>query len=140
MLAGHVWHGEVCIRSRNGHLFWVQATIVPLHDDAGVLTQFITIRTDITARKLMESEINAAEARLRDITNTVPGVVFRCEISPDRIRYTFVSDRLMEIRGLEREALMADGRIAIGQIITEDRDRFLNGVPAGAQEIGRAQV
>ncbi|MBK7049479.1 MAG: response regulator [Rhodoferax sp.] len=133
VLAGHVWHGEVCSRSRNGHLFWVQATIVPLHDDAGVLTQFITIRTDITARKLMESEINAAEARLRDITNTVPGVVFRCEISPDRIRYTFVSDRLMEIRGLEREALMADGRIAIGQIITEDRDRFLNGVHAAAQ-------
>jgi two-component system sensor histidine kinase/response regulator len=130
--AGNVWHGEVCSRSRNGRLFWVQATIVPMRDDAGVLTQYITIRTDITARKLMESEINAAQARLRDITNTVPGVVFRCEVMPDQIRYTFVSDRLHEIRGLERDALMADGSIAIQQIVAEDKERFLQGVHAAA--------
>jgi PAS domain-containing protein len=69
----------------------------------GVPTQFIAIRTDITERKLMEVTINAAEARLRHITNAVPGVVYQCEIGQGRIRYTFVSDRLGEIRGLDRE-------------------------------------
>ena len=128
ILAGKVWHGEICNRSRHGDLYWVQSTIVPLRDNTGVPTQFIAIRTNITARKLMEVEINAAEARLRHITNAVPGVVYQCEVGRGQTRYTFVSDRLNEIRGLDREFLMADGRISEQQIVIEDRDRCVQGV------------
>lgn len=132
ILAGKVWHGEICNRSRNGRLYWVQSTIVPLRDDTGAPAQFIAIRTDITARKMMEVAINAAEARLRHITNALPGVVYQCEVGHGQTRYTFVSDRLSEIRGLDREALLADGRISAQQVVPEDRDRCVQGVLAAA--------
>lgn len=132
ILAGEVWHGEICNRSSSGALYWVQSTIVPLRDDTGIPTQFIAIRTDITARKLMEVAINAAEARLRHITNAVPGVVYQCEVGSSQVRYTFVSDRLGEIRGLDREALLADGRIAAQQVVPEDYERYVQGVFAAA--------
>jgi len=132
ILAGEVWHGEICNRSSSGALYWVQSTIVPLRDDTGVPTQFIAIRTDITARKLMEVAINAAEARLRHITNAVPGVVYQCEVGRGQVRYTFVSDRLGEIRGLDREALLADGRIAAQQVVPEDYERYVQGILAAA--------
>ena len=132
ILAGAVWHGEICNRSSSGILYWVQSTIVPLRDDTGVPTQFIAIRTDITARKLMEVAINAAEARLRHITNAVPGVVYQCEVGNGQVRYTFVSDRLGEIRGLDRDALLADGHIAAQQLVPEDYERYVQGILAAA--------
>ena len=128
LLSGRVWHGEVCNRSRAGDLYWVQSTIVPMRNDAGALTQFISIRTDITARKLLQASITATQARLRHITNAVPGVVYQCEVGHGQTRFTFVSDRLKEIRGLEAQALMADGSISAQQIVPEDRQRCVQGV------------
>lgn len=130
---GQVWHGEVCNRSKNGRLYWVNSTIVPLRDDAGKPTMFIAIRTDITERKHMEATIQAAEARLRRITNTVPGVVFQWHVGAHTLKYTFVSDRIEEIRGITREALLADANLARRQILDEDRQRVIEGVQAAAR-------
>jgi len=131
--SGQVWHGEICNRNSSGELFWVQSTLVPLRDDTGVPTQFIAIRTDITARKLMEATINAAEARLRHITNAVPGVVYQCEIGQGQIRYTFVSDRIGVIRGLDRQSVFADGYLPSQQILPEDRERYLSSLMVAAE-------
>ncbi len=129
---GEVWHGEICNRAKNGSLYWVQATIVPLMDRSGIPNQFVAIRTDITERKFMETALKATKARLSDITNAVPGVVFQSEVSPDSIRYTFVSGRYNEVRGLDRDALLADGSLAVQQIVPQDRERFLKGIHAAA--------
>ena len=125
---GQVWHGEVCHRAQNGELYWLQATIVPLLDDDGECEQFIAISTDITTRKQMQTALDEAQRRISRITNTVPGVVFQCEVAHGRIRYNFVSDRLKEIRGLEPEALLLDSRLAFEQIIDEDQARCAAGM------------
>ena len=83
---------------------------------------------DITERKAQEVAIKAAEARLRHITNTVPGAVFQWEVGNGQIRYTFLSDRVMEIRGLDSEELLADAGLATRQIVEEDRERVRSAV------------
>ncbi len=125
---GLVWHGEICNRAKDGAIFWVNATLVPVRNESGKPTSFIAIRTDITAQKQMESTIRQAEERLLRITNAVPGVVYRCEVLNGRTQYTFVSERLSEIRGMNREALLADGSISARQIVEEDRQRCIDGV------------
>ena len=125
---GHVWHGEICNRAKDGRLFWVNATLVPVRDENAKLTFHIAIRTDITARKELEATIRQAEEQLLRITNAVPGVVYRCEVLNGHTRYTFVSDRLSEIRGLDRDTLLADGAVSARQILEEDRERCVTGV------------
>ena len=111
ILAGKVWHAEICNPNKSGELYWVNATLVPLRDEAGNPTFFIAISTDITERKQMESNIKAAEARLRRITNTVPGAVFQWQAGADYDRFTFVSPRVQQVLGLSIQALKNDASL-----------------------------
>ncbi|MBL8819553.1 MAG: EAL domain-containing protein [Planctomyces sp.] len=67
MLRGQAWRGEICNRNRTGELYWVDTTIVPYKDATDTITQFISVGTDITARKKFEAELLSA-ARVDKLT------------------------------------------------------------------------
>lgn len=62
---GRTWQGEICNRNKNGELYWVASTIVPLLDDHDIPYRYISIRTDITYLKNVEAALRANEGRLR---------------------------------------------------------------------------
>ncbi|MFD0867581.1 putative bifunctional diguanylate cyclase/phosphodiesterase [Paenibacillus residui] len=55
--SGRVWHGEICNRAKDGSLYWVKTTIVPLLDDKGIPYQFIAIRNEISELKHAQETI-----------------------------------------------------------------------------------
>ena len=54
---GQVWKGEICNRKKDGSLYWVESTIVPMYDYASQRVQkYVSIRFDVTEkRKFLET-------------------------------------------------------------------------------------
>jgi hypothetical protein len=138
---GQVWHGEICNRSKTGALYWVQATIVPMMDDLGLPEQFIAIRTDITARKEMQAAMAQAEARLREVTESIPVVVFQYRLWGDgRQNFPFCSSVVESICGLTPQEVMDDAMAFFQLVDAQDQARFVDAFVVSAKTQARISL
>jgi two-component system, sensor histidine kinase and response regulator len=67
---GETWQGLFHNKRKDGTLFWERATIAPVRDDLGTITNYISIKEDITEQKLIEDALIASESRLATILET----------------------------------------------------------------------
>jgi PAS domain S-box-containing protein len=81
--SGKEWHGEFQNVKKNGELYWESATISPMKNVDGVITHFLAVKEDITARKEAEAERELLLAQIQQqaqetqfIVDTVPEGIF----------------------------------------------------------------
>jgi len=60
---GRIWKGEIRNKAKDGSFFWVDTTIVPFMREDGKPYKFMSIRKDITARKMAEALLEQERAR-----------------------------------------------------------------------------
>lgn len=105
---GRVWHDEVCNRAKSGALYWVNSTIVPFLDAAGLPYQYVAIRTDITrikeAEGVMQQSKDQLEALVRertkelDVTNSqLQSEIERRKELEEHLRSLAITDTLTGI-------------------------------------------
>jgi len=61
---GAVWKGEIKNKKKDGSYYWVDTTIVPFLDKKGTPYQYLSIRTEITERKLVQEELQKMMTKL----------------------------------------------------------------------------
>jgi PAS domain S-box-containing protein len=65
---GKVWRGEIQNCAKDGSLYWVDTTIVPMIGTQDKPQHYIAISNDITSRKQVETEVHQ---KAQDLENTI---------------------------------------------------------------------
>ena len=138
ILGGKVWHGEICNTAKQGHTYWVAATIVPFLDQQGKPYQFIAIRTEITERKRMAEKIAFSEQQYRSVVNSLKEIIFRTDA---RGHWTFLNPAWSEITGFPVDE--AIGKCFLDYIFPRDLEGARKGFHAfmtGEDPVTRHEV
>lgn len=57
---GHVWHGTIKNRAKDGSSYWVESSIIPFLNEKGKPQRYIAIRTNITDQKTTQLKLSQA--------------------------------------------------------------------------------
>jgi two-component system sensor histidine kinase/response regulator len=112
---GQVWRGELCNRSKDGQLYWEDATIVPFVGQDGLPYQYIAIRTEITERKRMAERVAASERQYRSVVDSVKEVIFRVDAAG---QWVFLNPAWEDISGYSVAETL--GRKQVDFILVDD--------------------
>ncbi|MDA3912554.1 MAG: PAS domain S-box protein [Bacteroidales bacterium] len=122
ILLKKIWSGEFHNKKKNGELYWEFATISPIVNETGEITNYLAVKEDITERKEIELELLKAKEKAEE---------------SDRLKSAFLANMSHEIRtpmngilgfaGLLKEpGLSGEQQQKYIQIIEKSGARMLN--------------
>lgn len=62
--SGKIWNGEIANRNKDGNLYWVVSTIIPILDDYGIPQKYLSVRTDVTPIKQLGEQLATGRNKL----------------------------------------------------------------------------
>jgi PAS domain S-box-containing protein len=101
--SGRVWQGEIQDRAKDGHIYWVSATIVPFLDESGQPFQYAGIRTDITELKRTRDELEDQLHFVRELIEAIPLPIYFKDVAG---RYIGINRAFETVFGRNRDDLV----------------------------------
>ena len=68
--SGKQWTGTFHNKKKDGSLYWESASVAPILDAKGNITNYLAIKEDITEQKKAQDELVASEAKLKEANAT----------------------------------------------------------------------
>ncbi len=127
ILEGHVWHGQMINRRKDGSLYPEEMTIAPVRNKSGQIVNFVAVKLDMTARQESErrlqrqleqltllEDLTLAIGQRQDLTSIFQVAIQRLEdqmpldfgcvclrdAAPDKLRVVSVGQRNQDVATL----------------------------------------
>lgn len=133
---GQTWKGELVNRRKNKEIYWEDSQIAPVKNQAGTVTHYVAVKTDISERKRLENKLKEALGRLQKIASRLPGVVFQFLLRPDGSAcFPYASDAMAENFGVSPQEVREDASKVFAVFHTDDHDRVLASIQSSARDL-----
>ncbi|MBE9504256.1 MAG: EAL domain-containing protein [Proteobacteria bacterium] len=97
--SGKEWRGEFHNKKKNGEIFWESASISPVMNEKGEITNFVAVKEDISKRKESERELKKLSAAIEQSIN----MVFITDLNGN---IEYVNAMFEEITGYSRDEVI----------------------------------
>ena len=97
---------ELLNYKKNGEEFWVELEIIPIPNEVGWFTHWISIERNITNRKLAHEQLRSSEEKLRGLYDLSPLGIARSDMSG---RFIEFNEAFRAITGYTNEELLSIG-------------------------------
>jgi PAS domain S-box-containing protein len=103
---GNAWNGEFLNKRKDGSMYWESATIAPVLDQSGTITNYVAIKEDITARRQTEEQLRKLSQAVEQSGNTVI-------IMDDNGLIEYVNPKFTEVTGYSSEEALGRSPISL---------------------------
>ncbi|NUT76594.1 EAL domain-containing protein [Pseudomonas sp. C1C7] len=137
--SGNVWKGEICNRAKDGSLYWVESTVVPVLDKAtGRVERYLSIRFDISEKREL---LHTLQWRVgHDVLTGLPNRAFLSDLLDQALEFSRVKGTPLAVCMLDLDGFKAvnDGYgHATGDLLLVEVAKRLRGILRGEDVVAR---
>ncbi len=101
--SGSEWNGEFCNKKKNGELFWECASISPVKNREGDITNFIAIKEDVTEHRRIEEALRLSKEQMQSILDNTTSVIYLKDLQG---KYIFINRQYQELFHTTKEGIV----------------------------------
>ena len=136
---GNVWKGEICNRAKDGSLYWVESTMVPVLDKAsGRVERYLSIRFDISEKRQL---LHSLQWRVgHDVLTGLPNRAFLSDLLDQALEFSRQESIPLAVCMLDLDGFKAvnDGYgHASGDLLLVEVAKRLRGIVRGEDVVAR---
>lgn len=136
---GKVWRGEICNRARDGSLYWVDCTLVPvMHAETGQVQRYLSIHFDISETR---QQLHALQWRVgHDVLTGLPNRAFLSDLLDQALDFSRLEDVPLAVCMLDLDGFKAvnDGYgHASGDLLLVEVAKRLRSIVRGEDVVAR---
>lgn len=94
---GRIWNGELINKRKNGEIYWEDAYIAPVRNDAGTITHYVATKIDMSERKRNHEALRKSEERFKFILGNSPIAVRIADLATSAV--VFANRQYTELIG-----------------------------------------
>jgi len=125
-----IWQGRIKNLAKDGSIYIVNTTVVPITNTNGEIEEFIGIRNDITEleiyKELLQNKLNSADINLKNKMHLVKEYETALDLSTSLVRVdteykiTYVNERFLSVSKYKKEDLIGQSFLKILKIDNQE--------------------
>ncbi|CAI8738346.1 putative bifunctional diguanylate cyclase/phosphodiesterase [Pseudomonas sp. IT-P218] len=136
---GQIWKGEICNRAKDGSLYWVDSTMVPVIDSAtGRVERYLSIRFDISEKRQL---LHSLQWRVgHDVLTGLPNRAFLSDLLDQALEFSRQENIALAVCMLDLDGFKAvnDGYgHATGDLLLVEVAKRLRNIVRGEDVVAR---